>query len=184
MVCLVHLFPQTRNSTPQILAVLTCGEGNHNFVSGWTIVKLLWPKLTVHPSMSVHLKWCERKSKLQLKFQHAFPHDFRSGPSLTDWDPTKWTILLLQFFGFATKLRRARDEDINNALIHMRLKEKGEIMAYEWSGELHCEGELLPHTLRWIHCWHNIISYRSCERQMLGRMLDHHSLPYPIAWWF
>ena len=81
--------------------------------------------------MSVHLKRCERKSKLQLKSQHAFPHDFRSGPSLTDWDPTKWIILLLQFFGFATKLRRARDEDIKNALIHMRLKEKGEIMAEE-----------------------------------------------------
>ena len=81
--------------------------------------------------MSVRLKWCERKSKLLLKSQHAFPHDFRSGPSLTDWDPTKWTILLLQFFGFATNLRRARDEDIKNALIHMRLKEKGEIMAEE-----------------------------------------------------
>jgi len=50
---------------------------------------------------------------------------------LTDWDPTKWIILLLQFFGFATRLRRARDEDIKNALDHMRLKEQGEMMAEE-----------------------------------------------------
>ena len=35
------------------------------------------------------------------------------------------------FFGFATKLRRARDEDIKNALIHMRLKEQGEMIAEE-----------------------------------------------------
>ncbi|KIM47500.1 hypothetical protein M413DRAFT_22154 [Hebeloma cylindrosporum] len=44
-----------------ILALLTGGEGNHNF--------------------------------------HSFPHDFRSGPSNIDWDPSKWIILALEKLG-------------------------------------------------------------------------------------
>lgn len=77
-----------------VLALLTCGEGNHNF-------------------------------------HHAFPHDFRSGPSLTDWDPSKWAILLFHYFGFATKLRRAKDEDIKDGLEYMRLKEQGKTLGEE-----------------------------------------------------
>ncbi|KXN88871.1 Acyl-CoA desaturase [Leucoagaricus sp. SymC.cos] len=56
---------------------------------------------------------------------HAFPHDFRSGPSLTDWDPSKWAIIIFYYFGLATKLRRAEDEDIKAGLEHMRLKGHG-----------------------------------------------------------
>ncbi|KAI0720043.1 fatty acid desaturase-domain-containing protein [Cerioporus squamosus] len=91
------------------LALLTCGEGNHNF-------------------------------------HHSFPHDFRSGPSLLDWDPSKWAIVFLQFLGLASGLRRARVEDISAAREHMLQKEI--IVAYasdsttdleeqdeQWSGE-------------------------------------------------
>ncbi|KAH8102410.1 fatty acid desaturase-domain-containing protein [Cristinia sonorae] len=67
-----------------MLALLTCGEGNHNF--------------------------------------HAFPHDFRSGPSPTDWDPSKWIILALNALGLATGLRTARPDDIREALVHMHQK--------------------------------------------------------------
>ncbi|KAJ3533471.1 hypothetical protein NM688_g7277 [Phlebia brevispora] len=70
--------------TNLILAILTNGEGNHNF--------------------------------------HAFPHDFRSGPTPFEWDPTKWLIMLLHAFGLATNLRRARQEDLNEAKLHMKLK--------------------------------------------------------------
>lgn len=70
-----------------LLALLTGGEGNHNF-------------------------------------HHAFPHDFRSGPSLTDWDPSKWIILILHRLGFATGLRRARQEDIADAKNYMHYKTK------------------------------------------------------------
>uniref|UniRef100_D8PRD9 Cytochrome b5 heme-binding domain-containing protein n=1 Tax=Schizophyllum commune (strain H4-8 / FGSC 9210) TaxID=578458 RepID=D8PRD9_SCHCM len=67
-----------------ILALLTGGEGNHNF--------------------------------------HTFPHDYRSGPSYLDWDPTKWIIAALHRLGFVKGLRRARDADLRAALAHMQLK--------------------------------------------------------------
>ncbi|KAL1951369.1 hypothetical protein VTO73DRAFT_518 [Trametes versicolor] len=67
-----------------VLALLTCGEGNHNF--------------------------------------HSFPHDFRSGPSPLDWDPSKWAIILLRSLGLASGLRRARMEEIRAAREYMLRK--------------------------------------------------------------
>ncbi|KAI0640073.1 fatty acid desaturase-domain-containing protein [Trametes polyzona] len=68
-----------------VLALLTCGEGNHNF-------------------------------------HHSFPHDFRSGPSPLDWDPSKWVIMLLHSLGLASGLRRARKEEIRAAREYMLRK--------------------------------------------------------------
>ncbi|OCH86098.1 hypothetical protein OBBRIDRAFT_260119 [Obba rivulosa] len=76
-----------------LLALLTCGEGNHNF-------------------------------------HHAFPHDFRSGPCLLDWDPSKWVILLLHSLGYASGLRRARDEDVHAALEHMSKHENEHVRGH------------------------------------------------------
>ncbi|KAF8554363.1 hypothetical protein OG21DRAFT_1597383 [Imleria badia] len=70
-----------------LLAILTCGEGNHNF--------------------------------------HAFPHDYRSGPSKLDWDPSKWIIDGLHHLGVVTSLRHARAEDISGARHYMRQKALG-----------------------------------------------------------
>ncbi|KAL0951591.1 hypothetical protein HGRIS_008272 [Hohenbuehelia grisea] len=67
-----------------LLAVLTSGEGNHNF--------------------------------------HAFPHDYRSGPSPFDWDPSKWLILGLRYLGLAKGLRKARDDDMAEAIDYMHQK--------------------------------------------------------------
>ncbi|PPQ78943.1 hypothetical protein CVT25_002394 [Psilocybe cyanescens] len=83
-----------------VLALLTGGEGNHNF--------------------------------------HSFPHDFRSGPSLVDWDPSKWIILILQQLGLVMSLRRARKEDLVEALHHMKRKESSDAIEPEdnsWDGE-------------------------------------------------
>ncbi|KAL5494752.1 hypothetical protein ACEPAI_213 [Sanghuangporus weigelae] len=80
------LQPYTDENTSRgnlILALLTCGEGAHNF--------------------------------------HAFPHDFRAGPARTNWDPSKWIIVLLHRLGLATGLRRARNEDVKAAEARMRL---------------------------------------------------------------
>ncbi|KAJ4467419.1 hypothetical protein C8J55DRAFT_525938 [Lentinula edodes] len=71
-----------------LLAVLTSGEGNHNF-------------------------------------HHAFPHDYRSGPWIHTWDPSKWVILLLHQFGLVYGLRQARDEDYKEALAYMNHKSLG-----------------------------------------------------------
>ncbi|KAI0348260.1 hypothetical protein BDW22DRAFT_1319775 [Trametopsis cervina] len=72
---------ENTSRTNLVLALLTCGEGNHNF--------------------------------------HAFPHDFRSGPAPLDWDPSKWIILLLYKLSLASRLQRARNEDLVDALSHM-----------------------------------------------------------------
>ncbi|KAA1471400.1 hypothetical protein DENSPDRAFT_776372 [Dentipellis sp. KUC8613] len=91
---------ENTSRTNLILALLTCGEGNHNF--------------------------------------HAFPHDFRSGPSALDWDPSKWIILALHRLGLATGLRRARALDITDARSHMRQKQAHgapeEPLAADWDG--------------------------------------------------
>ncbi|KAH9947108.1 fatty acid desaturase-domain-containing protein [Amylocystis lapponica] len=73
-----------------ILALLTCGEGNHNF-------------------------------------QHAFPHDYRSGPSMFDWDPSKWVIFLLHALGLVSGLKRARNEDVYSAHAYMLQKERSSV---------------------------------------------------------
>ncbi|KAF7303190.1 Stearoyl-CoA desaturase [Mycena kentingensis (nom. inval.)] len=83
-----------------ILALLTGGEGSHNF--------------------------------------HSFPHDWRSGPHLTNWDPSKWIIALLHRFGLVYGLRSVRDEDLKEALDYMRHKEKHGVPPEEdtlWTGE-------------------------------------------------
>ncbi|KAG1754924.1 uncharacterized protein EDB91DRAFT_1042259 [Suillus paluster] len=91
-----------------VLAILTGGEGNHNFVC------------------------------TQIHNRHAFPHDYRSGPSRLDWDPSKWIIAALHFLGLIQSVRRARPEDINEARFYMHHKNHGIMDSgsdNDWSGE-------------------------------------------------
>jgi stearoyl-CoA desaturase (delta-9 desaturase) len=53
--------------------------------------------------------------------QHTFPHDYRSGPGIADWDPSKWVIITLAKLGVAWGLRRATPGDIAAARAHMLL---------------------------------------------------------------
>ncbi|KAJ2918390.1 hypothetical protein MD484_g1993, partial [Candolleomyces efflorescens] len=81
-----------------LLAILTGGEGNHNF-------------------------------------HHTFPHDFRSGPSMLDWDPSKWIILALNAFGWVHGLRRAKQEDVKEAAHYMHQKYSGDEQLKEPSAD-------------------------------------------------
>ncbi|CAK5264434.1 unnamed protein product [Mycena citricolor] len=85
-----------------ILALLTGGEGSHNF-------------------------------------QHSFPHDYRSGPHLTNWDPSKWIISLLHSLGLVYGLRSVREEDLKEATDYMHYKHKHgsppEELETDWTGE-------------------------------------------------
>jgi stearoyl-CoA desaturase (Delta-9 desaturase) len=69
--------------------------------------------------------------------QHVFPHDYRSGPGKTDWDPSKWVIFTLAKFGIAWGLRRAIPEDIAAARARMLAHERQQdhIDAHERGGE-------------------------------------------------
>ncbi|KIJ66509.1 hypothetical protein HYDPIDRAFT_151085 [Hydnomerulius pinastri MD-312] len=93
-----------------LLALLTGGEGNHNF--------------------------------------HAFPHDYRSGPSRLDWDPSKWIIAFLYRLGLVKTVRRARPEDIKEAkqYMHQKTHQQNQETAQQssdWSGsEWSIEGAL------------------------------------------
>ncbi|THH03899.1 hypothetical protein EW146_g10319, partial [Bondarzewia mesenterica] len=93
----------SRTNLHQILALLTAGEGNHNFH-----VRSAWQDFPVSNRVDYQAS------------QHAFPHDFRAGPSFFDWDPSKWVILALNRLGFVTGLRRAHEDDIVEAKLYMK----------------------------------------------------------------
>ncbi|KAI0275182.1 fatty acid desaturase-domain-containing protein [Gloeopeniophorella convolvens] len=116
------LQPYTDENTSRtnfLLALLTAGEGNHNF-------------------------------------HHAFPHDFRSGPAKSDFDPSKWVIILLEKLGIAYGLRRANPTDVAAAREYMIAQEKlglghhhhhhavpeKPVEADEWTGPTWSEAEL------------------------------------------
>ncbi|KAG1783556.1 hypothetical protein EV702DRAFT_956927 [Suillus placidus] len=96
-----------------VLAILTGGEG------------------TAFYEMSDRLAACMRP--------HAFPHDYRSGPSRLDWDPSKWIIAALHFLGLIKGVRRARPQDTHEARFYMHQKTHRVITdsdsTDEWSGE-------------------------------------------------
>lgn len=87
--------------------------------------------------------------------QHTFPHDYRSGPAISDWDPSKWIILTLTKLGVAWGLRRATPEDIAAARAHMLLHEHDHKSAHrkivekeEWVGPTWTEAELKAYAER------------------------------------
>jgi len=45
-------------------------------------------------------------------YHHEFQHDYRNGVKRTNFDPTKWTIWLLEKAGLVSDLRRVPDEKI------------------------------------------------------------------------
>jgi stearoyl-CoA desaturase (delta-9 desaturase) len=64
-----------------ILALLTFGEGHHNF-------------------------------------HHEFPRDYRNGIRVLDYDPTKWAIALLSYFGWTFDLIQVPQDVILKGIVH------------------------------------------------------------------
>ncbi len=61
-------------------------------------------------------------------YHHYFQLDYRNGVKWYQWDPTKWWIGTLSYFGLATRLKRVPKEDILKARLQMderRLIERG-----------------------------------------------------------
>ncbi|KAF8481648.1 hypothetical protein DFH94DRAFT_403321 [Russula ochroleuca] len=86
---------------------------------------------------------------------HTFPHDYRSGPAKTDWDPSKWVILTLAKLGVAWGLRRATPGDIAAAQAYMLSHGHNYNGAHgtvvekeEWTGPTWTEAELKAHVER------------------------------------
>lgn len=55
-------------------------------------------------------------------FHHEFPSDYRNGTRFWDWDPTKWVIKALTYFGLTWNLKRIPEEIIIRK--KMQMKEK------------------------------------------------------------
>lgn len=101
----MHLSPScfiTTVLTPlslQLFALLTGGEGNHNF----------------HVSPVAHL-WHYSHPDTDYPLQHAFPRDYRASPETVSWDPSKWIIeLLYRYSNLVTSVRKADEDDIRAA---------------------------------------------------------------------
>ena len=48
-------------------------------------------------------------------YHHEFQHDYRNGPKLWNWDPTKWIIWSLAKFRLVSGLRRVSKNVIQTA---------------------------------------------------------------------
>jgi stearoyl-CoA desaturase (delta-9 desaturase) len=48
-------------------------------------------------------------------YHHEFQHDYRNGVKWWQWDPTKWSIWILEKFGMVSDLRRVQEEKIISA---------------------------------------------------------------------
>ncbi|KAG6889990.1 hypothetical protein C0995_012950 [Termitomyces sp. Mi166 len=71
-------------------------------------------------------------------------------PSLIDWDPSKWLILILYQLGLVFGLRRAKDSDLKEAINYMQLKThfRGPIQENDlnyWTGDVWNETQLLEY---------------------------------------
>ena len=67
-------------------------------------------------------------------FHHTFQHDYRNGVRYWQFDPTKWLIVLLNWVGLASNLRRVPEEKILQARVNHqdeRLQKKLQALALE-----------------------------------------------------
>jgi stearoyl-CoA desaturase (delta-9 desaturase) len=55
-------------------------------------------------------------------FHHQFAHDYRNGVRWWHWDPSKWIICSLSWFGLTTKLRRTPAVVIQRARLDMQFR--------------------------------------------------------------
>ena len=66
-------------------------------------------------------------------YHHEFPQDYRNGIRWYQYDPTKWTIMLLYYLGLAYDLRFIEDEEVDKARLQVkkaRLSEMRNRLAY------------------------------------------------------
>jgi stearoyl-CoA desaturase (delta-9 desaturase) len=92
-------------------------------------------------------------------YHHEFQHDYRNGPKVLNWDPTKWTIWMLSKVGLTSDLRRVPDwkiflAEMNEAHYQMEKKFKAlnpqTIPAAHWSGIEALIKDLQEMSQKWI----------------------------------
>jgi stearoyl-CoA desaturase (delta-9 desaturase) len=64
-------------------------------------------------------------------YHHEFQHDYRNGVKWWQWDPTKWSILLLEKLGLVRSLRRVPEEKILLAQVSEARRRVGSLLESE-----------------------------------------------------
>lgn len=108
-------------------------------------------------------------------FHHRFPGDFRNGVRWYHWDPSKWTIMALSFFGLAYDLKRVSSFRILHARLAGQHRRVGDALV-KWQGAEHFEkaGEVLKNKyenlLKGLQHWEAAFSdYRTALRASFTR---------------
>ncbi|HEX4023197.1 MAG TPA: fatty acid desaturase [Steroidobacteraceae bacterium] len=71
-------------------------------------------------------------------FHHVFAHDYRNGVRWWQWDPSKWFICVMQWFGLASNLKRVPRFKIRRALLSTQFQRAEQQLARQ-SGRAHVE---------------------------------------------
>lgn len=59
-------------------------------------------------------------------FHHEFPQDYRNGIRFYHYDPTKWVIRGLSFFGLTSNLKQFSENEIRKGVLAMKQKKLDE----------------------------------------------------------
>ncbi|MBS0378038.1 MAG: fatty acid desaturase [Proteobacteria bacterium] len=88
-------------------------------------------------------------------FHHLFAHDYRNGVRWWQWDPTKWLIGLLSFFGITRRLKRTPAFQIQKALLAMQFT-RAQARLAKYPAETH--KHLEPLRARLAHEYENFLA--------------------------
>ena len=67
-------------------------------------------------------------------FHHMFAHDYRNGVRWWQWDPSKWLIYSMQWFGLASALKRVPWFKIQRALLDNQFRRAERQLARQTGG--------------------------------------------------
>ncbi|RUO80202.1 acyl-CoA desaturase [Idiomarina tyrosinivorans] len=85
-------------------------------------------------------------------YHHIFSADYRNGIRWWQFDPTKWIIRCLSWFGLASDLRRCSGYQIERAKLEMHLKrykeKHSDTAAADWMERIHDEYDALMQQLK------------------------------------
>ncbi len=88
-------------------------------------------------------------------FHHLFAHDYRNGVRWWQWDPTKWLIGALSFFGITRRLKRTPAFQIQKALLAMQFT-RAQARLAKYPAETH--KHLEPLRARLAHEYENFLA--------------------------
>jgi stearoyl-CoA desaturase (delta-9 desaturase) len=100
-------------------------------------------------------------------FHHEFQHDYRNGVKPWQWDPTKWTIWLLNRIGLASNLRRVPAERI---LLAELVAAQSKINSH--LSRISAQESMCRIAAAWHECLRQVAASLSAYREELSSAID------------